>query len=212
MAKKPTPNQQVGRLIGYARVSTIDQNPRMQIDALLEYGVKKEDIHQEHRSARANQRPALETAIESLREGDTLVVWKTDRLARSIRDLYALVDRITEAGAVFVSIIENIDMSTPSGRYMMGQFGLNAEFERDMIVARTKAGMAAARDRGQTFGRPQQMTPERQDKAEELLLAGNPTEEVAAAIGVKPGLIYRYFYIETGDDGHVYVTRKIQAK
>lgn len=211
MAKKKIQDQEVGRLIGYARVSTVDQNPQMQIDALLEYGVLEENLHKEKLSARASQRPALEQALDSLREGDTLVIWKLDRLARSMRDLYALVDRITDAGAVFVSIIENIDMSTPSGRYMMGQFGLNAEFEREMIRERTRAGIAAAKARGQRFGREQIMTPAKQDKAEKLLLAGHSTAEVAAAIGCKPGLLYRYFRIGV-EDGYVVIARKLQAE
>lgn len=143
-------------LIGYARVSTTEQDTSLQLDALKRIGV--EQVWEEKRSSAAH-RPILAECVNFTRPGDTLVVYKIDRLARSLKELLALLDRLEVRGVYFRSVTETIDTSTPSGRMMMQMLGAFAEFERNMIRERTKAGLAAARSRGVKFGRARAMTP-----------------------------------------------------
>ena len=138
-------------LIGYARVSTQDQNMAMQIDALREYGCER--IFEEKRSGKTKERPQLEAMFDYLREGDTVVVWKLDRLGRSMRDLLDLTERMEQQGIGFVSIKDGIDMTDATGRLYFHLMACLAEFERDLISERTKAGLEAARARGRKGGR-----------------------------------------------------------
>lgn len=152
-----------GFLVGYARVSTQDQNLEMQIEALQRAGVKDDNIHTEKVSGASQKRPALNLAIKDLREGDTLVVWRLDRLARSMRQLYATLDQVYAKGAFFRSLTEDFDFGTASGKFVLGILGLVAEFERQLIAHRTKAAIASVRARkpGKGWGPKVYMTPER---------------------------------------------------
>lgn len=142
--------------IGYARVSTLDQNLDAQIDALKEAGAKK--IFKEKLSGGKRERPELEKMLEQLRADDVIIITKYDRLSRSLRDLIDIVGRIDEAGAGFQSLAEHIDTTTPAGRLVFHVFGSIAEFERARIVERTHDGLKAARKRGRVGGRPKALT------------------------------------------------------
>ena len=138
--------------IGYARVSTVDQHLRMQEDALKSAGC--EEIYTDVVSGVKAQRPGLEKALDYLREGDTLVVWKLDRLGRSIQHLIQTVNTLQEKKISFKSLLENIDTFTSGGKLIFHIFSALAEFERDLIQERTQAGLKAARARGKMGGRP----------------------------------------------------------
>lgn len=152
-----------GFLVGYARVSTQEQNLDMQIEALAAAGVKPANIHTEKVSGASQKRPALDYAIMDLREGDTFVVWRLDRLARSMRQLYSALDRIYAKGAFFRSLTEDFDFGTGSGKFVLGILGLVAEFERQLIAHRTKAAIESVRRRSKdkSWGPKVYMTPER---------------------------------------------------
>jgi DNA invertase Pin-like site-specific DNA recombinase len=137
-------------MIGYARVSTQEQDTDLQLRALKRAGCKK--IFQEQRSA-VSHRPQLNETLERIKSGDVLVVYKLDRLARSLKQLLTIIERLELAGAGFKSLTEPIDTSTPAGRLMMQMLGAVAEFERSLITERSKAGQDAARARGAVFGR-----------------------------------------------------------
>lgn len=149
--------------IGYARVSTKEQNLSLQMDALEKEGCKK--IFEEKISGAKADRPELRKMIEQVREGDIIVTWKLDRLGRSIRDLINLVNEIQEKGAGLKSLNDSIDTTTPQGKLTFHLFASLAEFERDIIRERTKAGLEAARARGRKGGRPKGLSKEAQDKA-----------------------------------------------
>lgn len=182
-------------LVGYARVSTADQNLSLQTEALKRAGVHPDRLHVEKRSAVSNKRPALEYALMDLREGDTFVVWRIDRLARSMRDLYKRLDTIYAAGASFRSLQENFDFGTVSGKLILGVLGLVAEFERQIIAQRTSAGIATARAKGnKKWGRDLIMTKEKIELAGKLLnekeLSG---PVVAKRLGVSTASIYAHW-------------------
>lgn len=180
--------------VGYARVSTSEQNLDLQIDALRRYGVKEIDIHQEHVSTRNAKRPKLDHAISELREGDLFVVWRLDRIARSVRDLLARVDAIRSAGADLISLTEAIDLSTPSGKVMMTVIGAMAEFERDLISERTKAGVRAHVARGGSIGRKPTLDAKGMKKALDLLNAGELSKAaVGREVGVSATTISNWF-------------------
>ncbi len=154
----------MGILVGYARVSTEDQSLDLQTRALLAAGVPEDNLHVEKISGASPKRPALDLAIKDLMAGDTLVVWRLDRLARSMRQLYARLDAIYAKGANFQSLQESFDFGTVSGKLVLGVLGLVAEFERQIIAQRTAAGIAALKARkgaGHKWGRALYMTPER---------------------------------------------------
>jgi DNA invertase Pin-like site-specific DNA recombinase len=140
-------------IVGYARVSTADQNLELQIDALTMAGCEK--IFEEKESARKNgaDRVQLSACLAAIRSGDVLIVWKLDRLARSLKDLVDLVGKIESAGAEFKCLTQPVDTTTASGRLVFAIFAAIAEFEHDLIVERTKAGLASARRRGNHGGR-----------------------------------------------------------
>lgn len=163
--------------IGYARVSTLEQETALQLDALKRAGVER--VFEEKRSA-VTRRPMLDALLEQLRAGDTVVVYKIDRLARSLRDLLHILDRIEHAGAFFASTSEPIDTSMPAGRMMMQIVGAFAEFERNIIRERTVAGLRAARDRGTRLGRARAMTPTEEAACVRQFLAGGVTKSALA--------------------------------
>ena len=146
MDAKPT-----GKLIGYARVSTKEQELRMQLDDLERAGCW--NIYKEHASAsKRRKRPQLELALMDLRPGDTLIVWKLDRLTRNLRELFLILDRIHEAGAGFKSLTEQIDLSTATGRLLLGMFGAFAQFAAELTAERTERGIRAIQERGLRYG------------------------------------------------------------
>ena len=144
----------ISMLIGYARVSTNEQNLDLQRDALLNAGVSPKDIYTDKVTGVKADRPGLTQAISHLRSGDTLVVWRLDRLGRSLKHLIETVTTLKEQGISFKSLTENIDTSTATGTLVFQIFGALAEFERNLIKERTVAGLNAARARGRTGGRP----------------------------------------------------------
>jgi DNA invertase Pin-like site-specific DNA recombinase len=140
--------------IGYARVSTNEQNLDLQRDALLKAGVSAKDIYTDKITGTKSERPGLAAALSHLREGDTLVVWRLDRLGRSLKHLIETVTKLKEQHIAFKSMTENIDTSTATGQLVFHIFGALAEFERNLIIERTMAGLGAARTRGRKGGRP----------------------------------------------------------
>jgi DNA invertase Pin-like site-specific DNA recombinase len=178
-------------LIGYARVSTHDQDAELQRVALERAGCLR--LFEETASGAQRDRPQLAAALDYLRPGDTLVVWKLDRLARSLKQLIETVELLDARGAHFRSLTETIETGTPGGRLVFSIFGALAEFERSLIRERTMAGLATARAKGRVGGRPRSITPKRLKAAEGLLKAGDLTvSEVAQQIGVSPSTLYRY--------------------
>lgn len=178
-------------MIGYARVSTPDQNLRMQTDALRAVGCL--NIYEEKVSAASKKRPELDLAIKDLRPGDVLVVWRLDRLARSVRDLYRRLDDIQDAGASFRSLTESIDLSTAVGKVMFGFIGIMAEFERDLTIERTRAGMAALKASGVKLGRKVTFTREKKIKAKQMIKSGMQRKDVAEKLGFVPQTIHVWF-------------------
>ncbi|MFZ5507593.1 MAG: recombinase family protein [Pseudomonadota bacterium] len=145
-------------IYGYARVSTQDQDTRAQIDALTNAGAQR--VYQEKRSGGTLRRPELDALLSALTAGDTVLVYKLDRVARSLADLLTILARIEAAGASFRSLTEIIDTASPAGRMMLQILGAFAEFERQLIRERTRAGLQAAKARGAPIGRPRSMTKE----------------------------------------------------
>jgi len=141
-------------LIGYARASTLDQTLDLQLDALQKAGCSEDKTYMDKISSAKAERPGLQHALDQLREGDTLVVWRLDRLGRSLQELISLVQGIRAKGADFKSLTENMDTTTPGGKIVFYVFGALNEYERDVIRERTNAGLQAARARGRRGGRP----------------------------------------------------------
>jgi DNA invertase Pin-like site-specific DNA recombinase len=182
-----------GILIGYARVSTEDQDLRLQKDALREAGVSPRRIYEEKASgARGTNRPGLAAALRACRKGDTICVWKLDRLGRDLAELIGTVRRLDAKGA-HLRILTGLalDTRTAGGRFVFHIFGALAEFERELIRERTMAGLMAARARGRVGGRKRTVLPELEAKAISMLRAGETVPAVAKAIGVSPSLIYQ---------------------
>ena len=180
--------------IGYARVSTKDQSLDLQVDALKKTGCRK--IYSEQISGSKSSRPELDKMKAQLREGDVVVVWKLDRLGRSLRDLVNLVGHFQSNGIGFKSLQDNIDTTTPTGKLIFHLFAALSEFERDVISDRTKAGLEAARIRGRAGGRPAGLSKKAQDKArlaESLYQENNRTvAEICDYLGISKPTLYRY--------------------
>lgn len=180
--------------IGYARVSTKEQNLSLQMDALEKEGCKK--IFEEKISGAKADRPELRKMIDQVREGDIIVTWKLDRLGRSIRDLINLVNEIQDKGAGLKSLNDSIDTTTPQGKLTFHLFASLAEFERDIIRERTKAGLEAARARGRKGGRPKGLSKEAQDKAmvaETLYKQGEMSvTEICKHLNIARSTLYKY--------------------
>jgi DNA invertase Pin-like site-specific DNA recombinase len=175
-----------GRRIGYARVSTEDQNLALQLDALTRAGCHK-IFHDSGISGTVVNRPALDLTLRRLRPGDVLVVWKLDRLGRSLAHLINIINALGAEGIGFQSLSEHIDTTTAGGRLVFHVMGALAEFERALISERTKAGMAAAKARGVPIGRPRKLSRAQVEAAKcELARRKAPPEMVARALGVSP--------------------------
>lgn len=182
------------RLIGYGRVSTNDQNPALQRDALLRAGVLPDNLHiDEGWSGAAIKRPKLSLAFKDLRPGDTLVVWKVDRLARSISQLIAHVKAIEDAGANFKSLTENFDTTTPHGRFFFHLIGAMAEWERGMISERTRAGMARLKAEGRVLGRAPKLDANGWKLIEDAIREGSSLSSIAKRNKISVSLIRKYY-------------------
>ena len=178
-------------LIGYARVSTHDQNLDSQKDALHKSGCEK--IFVDQISGTVAARPGLEQAMEMLREGDTLVVWRLDRLGRSLKHLIELMGELEVRGVAFKSLQEAIDTSTPGGRLIFHVFGALAEFERNLIRERTRAGLAAARARGRKGGRKKSLNAQQRKVAVGLYKARTHLiKEICQIMGISKPTLYSY--------------------
>jgi len=178
-------------LLGYARVSTAEQNPDLQLDALRAAGCYR--LFVDTASGALDDRPALAKILDQLRPTDTLVVWKLDRLGRSLRHLIDTVAALQRRDVGFRSLHENIDTTTPGGKLVFHLFGALAEFERDLIRQRTLAGLAAARARGRAGGRPPSMTPTKIALARQLYEGQQHSlAEIARTLGVSRASIYRH--------------------
>jgi DNA invertase Pin-like site-specific DNA recombinase len=177
-------------LIGYARVSTNEQNLDMQRDALQKEGCAQ--IYTDAVSGTKAHRPGLEDALSHLRTGDTLVVWRLDRLGRSLRHLIDTVTDLQENGIGFKSITESIDTTTSGGKLVFHIFGALAEFEREIIKERTKAGLQAARARGRKGGRRTALTAKQIQIAQGLYAAHTPVKEICQTLGISRATFYRY--------------------
>ena len=175
---------------GYARVSTDDQNADMQ-RAALEESRMQEDFHRDGLSGATTNRPALLRCLKTLKRGDTLTVWKLDRLGRSLRDLITMLDDLKQRGVKFRSLTEAIDTDTPTGRAMWQMIGVMAEFERSLISERTRAGVKAAKARGVKFGRKPKLTRQQIAQAVKLIAEGERPDDVAASFHVGRTTLYR---------------------
>jgi len=181
---------------GYARVSTKEQSLNLQLDALKKAGCKPQNIYQEQISGAKSERPQLQALLNKLRAEDELVVWKLDRLGRSIKDLIKLVTTIQDKGAAFHSIQDSINTATPTGKLTFHLFAALAEFERDIIRQRTKAGLEAARARGKKGGRPKGLSQKAKHTAmiaERLYKEGElSTKEICEQLSISKMTLYSY--------------------
>ena len=175
---------------GYARVSTDDQNPALQLAALRKAGCKTV-FKDEGISGATTKRPALLRCLKTLEAGDTLIVWKLDRLGRSLRDLIHMLDDLRARGVRFQSLTEAIDTETPTGRAMWQMIGVLAELERSLIAERTRAGVKAAQARGVKFGRKPKLTAPQIAHARKLIEQGDPVPDVAKLLSVDRATVYR---------------------
>ena len=179
-----------GYLLGYCRVSTADQNEELQVDALTAAGCDR--IFTDHASGKLEHRPALDAMLELLRPGDTVVVWRLDRLGRSVKHLLEMVALLESRGVGLKSLHESIDTTTPTGRLTLHLFASIGQFERDLLQERTMAGLAAARSRGRRGGRPRVVTPEKLQTARTMYDSRNyDVAAIGRVLGVSRASVYR---------------------
>jgi len=185
--------------IGYARVSTHDQTLHLQKDALEKAGCEK--IFTDQVSGTKAERKGLTEALSHLREGDTLVVWRLDRLGRSLRHLIDTITALQERGVGFKSLTENIDTTTSGGKLVFHIFGALAEFEREIIRERTQAGLASARSRGKVGGRPKALTPKEIQMLNNMAADKSLTvADICKTLGIGRTTFYRY--VKVGEKEH----------
>lgn len=184
-------------LIGYARVSTIEQTLDLQLDALKVAGCTR--TFTDTISGAKAERPGLTDALSHLRQGDVLVVWRLDRLGRSLKHLIETVTALHDRSVGFKSLTENIDTTTPTGKLVFHFFGALAEFERDLIRERTQAGLAAARARGRHGGRPRVLSTASKIAMARKLHAdkSNTIEDICTTMGISRATLYRYLNLKT---------------
>lgn len=180
----------MGDLLGYCRVSTAEQNPDLQRDALSAAGCIR--IWTDYASGAKDDRPALAAVMDHLRDGDTLCVWRLDRLGRSLPHLIATVAELGERNVQFRSLTEGFDTNTAGGEFLFHIMAALAQMERRMIVDRTRAGLDAARARGRNGGRPTVVTPPMLRKAKTLRAQGVSMNDVAKAVGISRTTLYRH--------------------
>src|SRR5215208_3123657 len=184
--------------VGYARISTTDQTLDLQHDALAKAGCTK--IYTDTASGAQAERKGLQEAISYVRAGDTLVVWKLDRLGRSLKDLITRITELQTRKIGFKSLTENIDTTTSGGKLIFHIFGALAEFERDIIRERTSAGLEAARTRGRTGGRPKSLTSAKQALAQKLYTDKETSlAEICKILGISRATLWRYVKKEDND-------------
>jgi DNA invertase Pin-like site-specific DNA recombinase len=177
--------------IGYARVSTVDQNPDHQVDALRRAGVAAADIYIDHASGAKASRPQLDIALRTLRDGDTLKITRLDRLGRSVLHLVTLGAKLRDRGVGLHVIEQGIDTTTAEGRAMFGMLSVLAELQRELIIANTQDGLAAARARGRKGGRRPKLNPEQTAVAQQLYDAGDHTvQQIADLFSVPRTTVY----------------------
>lgn len=183
----------MSKLIGYARVSTSDQNPALQIDALKAAGVAEENIFVEHKSGKNLDRPELKKCLIALEEGDTLIVWKMDRLARSIKDLVNIMEDLDKRKISMNFLdIGFIDRSTPTGKFFSNIIASVAELEKEIIQERTRAGLDSARKRGKVGGRPKlKKSDESYEQVKRLSDVRYNAKEIAKTLGISKRTAYR---------------------
>ena len=184
-------------LIGYARVSTHEQTLNLQQDALQKVGCTK--IFTDTASGAKSERKGLEEALNYVRSGDTLVVWRLDRLGRSLPHLIATMTDLEEQGIGFKSLTEDIDTTTSGGKLIFHIFGALAEFERNLIRERTQAGLTAARARGKKGGGPKAITVQKQNIAQELYDSGHPILDICRTLKISRASLYRALKTERKD-------------
>ena len=175
-------------LIGYMRVSSVDkfrQSTDLQLDALLKYGIDQRNIYEDHISGSKDKRNGLSAALDYLQKGDTLVVWKLDRLGRSLSHLVKLINELKERGVEFCSITEGINTSTVSGQLQFHIFASLAEFERSLIQERINAGLESARKRGRRGGRPRVIDDEKLEHVKTSLDGGMSKAAVCRSFNIK---------------------------
>lgn len=186
-------------LLGYARVSTDEQNLDLQLRALKAVGCER--ILDDRVSGAAKRRPGLDQALDALGQGDILVVWRLDRLGRSLQHLIEVIGEIGDKGAGFRSLSDRIDTTTAGGRLYFHMMGALAEFERDLIRERTRAGMSAARARGEHLGRKPALSPAQIDHARLLVDRGESPSAVARSLKVGRSTLYRALNLSTRQAG-----------
>ena len=177
-------------LVGYARVSTTEQNTNLQFDALVNYGIDKRNIFEDKVSGVKDTRVGLDSAMNFLNNGDTLVVWKLDRLGRSLKHLISIVLELESKGVKFISLTENINTTTAAGQLVFHIFGALAEFERNLIRQRVKSGLESARLRGIKGGRPQAISNEKFNAIKLALENGMPKSVVCKTFNVKRSTLF----------------------
>lgn len=179
--------------IGYARVSTYEQNLDLQIDALKAAGIEEAHIYTDKLSGSRDDRPGLAEAMHYLRPGDVFYVWRLDRLGRTMKGIIERVNGLSERGVEFVSLQENIDTTSPAGKFIFHVFAALAELERDLIRQRTQAGLSAARARGRLGGRKPSLTPAQVRQAAALMRdQNNSAQEIADTFKISLSTLYRY--------------------
>ncbi len=201
-----------GHLIGYARVSTADQSADLQRDALTAAGCWR--VYVDHASGALDERPQLAAALDQLHPGDALVVWRLDRLGRSLRHLIDTVGGLEAQGMGFRSLTECIDTTTSTGKLVFHIFAALAEFERALIKERTQAGLSAARARGRLGGRPTVLTPEKRAAAQAMYDSRQHTlAAIADAVGVSRATLYRHLAVDPAAAGAQAVRRsKVRSR
>lgn len=185
-------------LIGYARVSTLDQDPALQLDALAAAGCTK--VFDDRASGARADRPGLRQALDYVRDGDVLVVWKLDRLGRSLAHLIETVTALEQRGVGFRSITEAIDTTTPGGRLVFHLFGALGQFERDLIRERARAGLAAAAARGRKGGRKPAVDAEKLARARSMVAKGLTVREAAIRLKVGKTALYEALRLAAGEN------------
>ncbi|MBV8941800.1 MAG: recombinase family protein [Solirubrobacterales bacterium] len=184
----------MSELVGYARVSTDEQNLALQLDALEQTGCER--IYKDVGSGSLKYRPELDACLTYLRPGDTLVVWRLDRLGRGLKHLIEAIEQLHQREIGFRSLTEVIDTTTSGGMLQFHIFGALAQFEREIIRERTRAGLAAARDRGRIGGRPAALTPEKLDVVRLMRQQKRSMPQIAKALGVSRATLYRHLALD----------------
>lgn len=198
--------------VGYARVSTLEQSLELQINALVKAGVKTQDIHVEKVSGVSSRRPMLDNAIAALRRGDEFVIWRFDRIGRTVEQVYERLKEIKEAGATLRSLTEHFDLKTTSGRMMFHMAIGFAQMERDVIRERTQAGMDRLKAEGRSLGRPAKLTKPVLTAIFKRLRKGEEVPALAKEHDVTPGALYAYFKFDVDARGKRVVSWKKQPK